>query len=254
VRTLLVIGIGAGDPDQLTLEAVKAMNQVDAFFHMDKGSEKDDLARLRRDLCATHVTGEYRFVEVPDPERDRGSDAYTDAVRDWHEARAELYERLMLDELSDDGIGGILVWGDPSLYDSTLRILDLVRDRGKVPFDYRVIPGITSVQTLTARHRIPLNRIGTAVQITPGRRLAQGLPDGVDDVVVMLDAQNRFAEVDEPGLDIYWGAYLGTPDEILLSGPVAEVADEIARTRAEARARKGWIMDTYLLRRSRAGE
>jgi precorrin-6A synthase len=56
--------------------------------------------------------------------------------------------------------------------------------------------------------------------------------------------------VDPDGVEIYWGAYLGTPDEILLSGPLAEVADEIARVRAAARERKGWMFDTYLLRRS----
>ena len=71
--------------------------------------------------------------------------------------------------------------------------------------------------------------------------------DGVDDVVVMLDAQQAFTAF--PDADIYWGAYLGTEDELLHAGKVAEVADEILKIRAEARARHGWIMDTYLLRR-----
>jgi precorrin-6A synthase len=53
----------------------------------------------------------------------------------------------------------------------------------------------------------------------------------------------------EDPMHIYWGAYLGTHDELLVSGPLAEVADEIDRARAEARERKGWIMDIYLLRR-----
>jgi precorrin-6A synthase len=53
---------------------------------------------------------------------------------------------------------------------------------------------------------------------------------------------------------IYWGAYLGTPDEILVSGPLAEVAEEIRRVRAEARERKGWMFDTYLLRRTADGQ
>jgi len=49
---------------------------------------------------------------------------------------------------------------------------------------------------------------------------------------------------------IWWGAYVGTPDEILVSGDLAEVGDRIQELRAAARARKGWIMDTYLLRRT----
>lgn len=53
-------------------------------------------------------------------------------------------------------------------------------------------------------------------------------------------------------LRVFWGAYLGTPDEVLIAGLLGEVAAEITRTRAELRDRHGWIMDTYLLRRERS--
>ena len=59
-----------------------------------------------------------------------------------------------------------------------------------------------------------------------------------------------FANYKENNIDIYWGAYLGTPDEILISGPLGERAAEIERVRSEARARHGWIMHTYLLRKT----
>ena len=65
----------------------------------------------------------------------------------------------------------------------------------------------------------------------------------------MLDGRTAFATLPDADLDIYWGAYLGTPDEIVVAGALRAVKDEICRRRAEARARKGWIMDTYLLRR-----
>jgi precorrin-6A synthase len=145
-----------------------------------------------------------------------------------------------------------LIWGDPSLYDSTLAVVDDVLARGSIVFEHRVVPGISSVQVLAARFRIPLNRVGGAVQIMPGRLLLDGWPAGVDDVVVMLDARSAFRSVAGEGLDIYWGAYLGTPDELLLSGPLDDaLMDEIERVRSEARERQGWIMDTYLLRRRR---
>jgi precorrin-6A synthase len=190
-----------------------------------------------------------RVVELQDPPRDRHPADYRAAVDDWHERRAELYERALRDELDDDGCGAFLVWGDPSLYDSTLRVVERVLARGAVAFDHEVVPGITAVQALTARHRIVLNRVGEPVTITTGRRLA-GLPPGQDDVVVMLDGEEAFRAV-EGEVDVWWGAYLGTPDELLRSGRLADVRDDISRTRAEARARKGWIMDTYLLRRRR---
>ncbi|GGV66836.1 MULTISPECIES: precorrin-6A synthase (deacetylating) [Streptomyces] len=254
MRKIHVIGIGAGDPEQLTLQAVRALRETDVFFVLDKGEVKADLVQLRRDILRTHVPeGTYRVVEARDPERDRsaGGAAYSPAVGDWRSARADIYERLIAEELGEDERGAFLVWGDPALYDSTLGILEEVLARGAVAFDHDVIPGISSVSALAARHRTGLNRVARPVQITTGRRLAEGFPEGVDDVVVMLDAHQAFRAYADQDIDIYWGAYLGTPDEILDSGPLAEAGPRIERLRAEARARKGWIMDTYLLRRRR---
>ena len=250
MRKVFVIGIGAGNPDYITVQAIKALNQVDVIFMIDKGQEKDELVRLRKEICERHIKDRsYRIVEIADPPRDRAAAAYEPAVQAWHDRRAALYERMIADELGDDACGAVLVWGDPSLYDSTLRIIDQIVARGAVMFDYEVIPGITAIQALAARHRIALNRIGRSVHITTGRNIAEGLPDGVDDAVVMLDGDCAFRAIDDPDIDIYWGAFLGTEDEILVSGKLREVAHDIERTRADAKARKGWVMDTYLLRR-----
>ncbi|WP_051109130.1 precorrin-6A synthase (deacetylating) [Actinomadura flavalba] len=245
VKRLLIIGIGAGDPDHLTFQGAKAIAAADAFLIVDKGETKHDLARLRHDLIAAHATGPYRVVQADDPERDRTTPAYTAAVADWRSRRAALYADFLRDDLTDGETGALLVWGDPGVYDSTLAALDEVAER--VAFDYEVIPGITSIAALTARHRVGLTRVGRPVHVTTGRRLAaEGMP--ADDVLVMLDAHCSFTDADDD-VHIYWGAYLGTPDEILISGRVADVADEIRAARATARADKGWIMDTYLLRR-----
>ncbi|GGO95724.1 precorrin-6A synthase (deacetylating) [Wenjunlia tyrosinilytica] len=254
MKRLLVIGIGAGDPDHLTLQAVKALNRADAFFLLDKGEEKRDLVRLRRRILEEHARGPYRVIEARDPDRDRTAPAYTEAVDDWRGRRADVVEALVRDELGDSETGAFLVWGDPGLYDSTLPVLEEILGRGTVRFEYEVVPGISSVSALAARHRTGLTRVGRPLRITTGRRLAERLPEGAEDVVVMLDAQGAFMraarEKDEKDndLDIFWGAYLGTPDEILIAGPVREVAERILEARAEARERKGWIMDTYLLR------
>ncbi len=128
-------------------------------------------------------------------------------------------------------------------------MLDQILARGAVAFEHEVIPGISSVQALTARHRIPLNRVGRPVEITTGRRLAEGFPEVVDEVVVMLDADCSFRHLHDDTLEIHWGAYVGMEDEILVSGRIGEVGEEIQRLRREARERKGWIMDAYVLRR-----
>ncbi|MEU4195625.1 precorrin-6A synthase (deacetylating) [Kribbella sp. NPDC026611] len=251
MREILVVGIGAGDPDQVTVQAVKALNRVDVFFVLDKGEVKQELVDLRTEILQRHATEKaYRVVVGQDPERDRSTTAYVEAVDDWRRRRADVIAGLIAAELGEDEVGAFLVWGDPSLYDSTLAVLDDILARGSLAFDVEVIPGISSVSTLAARHRVPLNQVGRPIQITTGRRLAKEWPADVDDVVVMLDAHTSFTAHLDQDAYIYWGAYLGTPDELLIAGPLAEVADEIERVRAEARERKGWIMDTYLLRRS----
>jgi precorrin-6A synthase len=249
VRTVLVIGIGAGDPDHVTVEAARALGRADVVFALDKGEDRTDLAAVRREILARHVDGSPRTVVATDPARDLGGPSYREDVAAWHEQRLAIYERFIGDDLGDGEVGAFLVWGDPALYDSTLRILDRVRDRGRVAFAVEVVPGISSVQVLAARFARPLHGVGAPVHITTGRRLRQGWPDGVDDVVVMLDGSCAFTSVDPDGVTLFWGAYLGTPDEILLSGPLADIADEVVRVRAEARERKGWMFDTYLLSR-----
>lgn len=250
---LSVIGIGPGDPAQVTVEAIEAMNAVEVFFVVTKGPDKNELVDLRFEVLRRYVRepSRYETVEIRDPDRDRTPTEYRATVAAWRTARADAWEAALREHLHEGSHGAFLVWGDPALYDSTLDVLADVRARGDVGFDQQVIPGISSVQVLAARHAITLNRIGGAIEITPARRLADGLPTGAEDVVVMLDAGTAFTEIAEPGVHIYWGAYLGTPDELLIDGPLDEVAGEIERVRAEASERKGWIFDTYLLRRAR---
>ena len=245
MRKLYVIGIGAGDPDQVTVQAIKAMRRVDTFFVIGKGTEKQELVDVRTAILDEHLDRPYRIVEIADPPRDRAPTDYAGVVEDWHDRRSGLLEAAFAET---DGVGAILVWGDPSLYDSTLRIVDRVLARGVLRFDYEVIAGVTSAQALAARHRMVLHRIGEPIHITTGRRLREdGL--GAGSTLVMLDGDCSFAEIPAEDVHIWWGAYLGMPDETLIEGPLSEVGEEIVRRRTKLRADKGWIMDIYLLRR-----
>jgi precorrin-6A synthase len=249
-RTIYVIGIGAGNPEHLTLQAVAAMNRVDVFFTIDKGEATADLAALRAELLGRHVTRPHRVVVAPEVPRDRDPAAYVDTATRWQLRRGVLYEGMIAEELSPGETGAFLVWGDPALYDRTLPLLQRIAERTHDQLRIVSIPGISSVAALAAAHGLVLNRVGAPVLITTGRRLAdEGMPRDVDDVIVMLDGRTAFADLPDTDLDIYWGAYLGTPDEVLVSGDLHAVRDVIVNRRAEARARHGWIMDTYLLRR-----
>ena len=72
-----------------------------------------------------------------------------------------------------------------------------------------------------------------------GRRLAAEVAAGHDNIVVMLDGALACLELDPDGWQIWWGANLGTAEEELVAGPLAEVADLLRARRDELRRATG---------------
>jgi precorrin-6A synthase len=231
----------------VTVEAIEALRSVDFFVTADKPRKDradDPLLAAREALLARHLDVVPPVVAVRDPERDRSPDDYDQAVVDWHDARAAAYEQVLLE---NEGDVGFLVWGDPAFYDSTIRIVEKVLARRKVEAEWDVIPGISSLQMLAARHRIVLHDIGQPILVTTGRRLLEAKESGADNILVMLNST-----IDLEGFEdwhIWWGANLGTADERLVSGHIVEVAVEVLTARIDVKTKVGWIMDVYLLRR-----
>lgn len=248
MRRIYVIGIGAGNPDWLTVEAIDAIRAGDVFFMPDKGAAKGGLNRIRLEFLARFVPeGGYRLVDFAVPERRRADTPdYRDSIDEWRGKLEAAYARLFSDELEEDGVGAFLVWGDPALYDGTLKILGDMRTGGTA-FEFEVIAGISAPQALAARHKIALNGVGEPAIVTTGRRVLEGEADELPRFVVMLDNEMAFRRFAGQNMTIYWGAYLGTKDELLIAGPLAEVMDEIVRVRNAAKDQHGWMMDTYLM-------
>lgn len=242
---LVLIGAGTGHPDHLTLQGVRALQEADLVLIPRKGAGKEDLAHLRRAMLDRHRPGG-AVAEIDLPVRDANL-PYLEAVDRWHDAIAQAWAGAVAAALPQGGTVAMLVWGDPSLYDSSLRIA------ARLDWRARVIPGITAIQALCAAHAIPLNALGSEVRITTGRRLRDaGFPNDADRVVVMLDGTCAFATLPPKGLQIWWGAYLGMPEQLLEAGPLTEAGPRIEAARAAARAAHGWIMDCYLLARDDA--
>jgi precorrin-6A synthase len=247
---LCLVGIGTGNPDHVTRQGVKALNAADLILVPHKGEGKADLAELRLALCQELVTSPGTRVEqFGMPVRDAQDPDYPGAVNRWHDAIAAVWLNKIRTHLPAGGRVALLVWGDPSLYDSTLRIAE--RLALQLPLKVSVVPGITALQALTAAHAIVLNDINAPVTITTGRQLREhGWPQSTDTVAVMLDGACAFQHLAPEGITIWWGAYLGMPQQICIAGPLAEVSGQIQAARQAARAAHGWIMDTYLMRRT----
>ncbi len=290
MRRVLVIGIGMGQASQLTFRAAEALGQADLFLLLEKGEAAAGLVALREGLLARFAKPGHRVVRAPSPRRLRPplpageADADAGAARDatyrasvaaWHGERAALLAEWLARELPEDGTAAILVWGDPMLYDSTLRVLEGARavlarrqvdgpadgqadwgaGGGSLPpeapagFTVEVVPGLSALQMLCAAHSIPLNGVGEPVLVTTGRRVAERTPDAPAFAVLLDDGSGLSALLARGWTgEVWWGACLGTPDEALLAGPLTEVGVAILNARAAIRARLGWVMDVWLAR------
>ena len=241
---LTLIGIGTGNPDHLTRQAMRAMQSAGLILLPRKGESKADLADLRRAILAD-VAPQTPVAEFDLPIRDESIADYTTRVNAWHDAIANVWAQTIVQHCADHV--ALLVWGDPALYDSTLSIAARLIPAPEIS----VIPAVTSITAMTAAHAIALNEIGAPFTVTTGRQLREhGFPSGVNTAVVMLDGETSFTALPPDRITIYWTAYAGMENEVSLSGPLAETAPKIITARAAARAAHGWIMDIYLLRRT----
>ncbi|MEM9971108.1 MAG: precorrin-6A synthase (deacetylating) [Pseudomonadota bacterium] len=244
IEELWLIGIGTGSDKHITLEGVEAIRSAATVLMPRKGEARDDLAHIRETILR-NAGFSGRVIDFDYPERD-ATLPYRERVERWHDEIALRWQTAAEDAESPVAL---LVWGDPSLYDSTMRIAARLQPAPRV----RVVAGITAIQALTAAAKLPLNTLAGSVLVTTGRRLREnGWPDTAESVVVMLDGEATFERLVGKDLHIWWGAYLGSEHEIVIHGPLDDVAEAIIAKRAAARAQHGWIMDTYLLRDSAA--
>jgi precorrin-6A synthase len=241
---LFLIGIGTGNPDHVTLQGVAAMAGTDLVLVPRKGPAKEDLAEVRHLILSRHAP-DVPVAEFDMPARDPAINDYAARVDAWHDEIASRWADAIAAYPAAAKVA-LLVWGDPSLYDSTLRIAARLTPAPLV----KVIPGITAIQALAAAHAIPLNTVNGPFLITTGRQIRDhGWPEAQETVIVMLDGECSFQHLDPKGIHIWWGAYLGMAEETLHQGPLSEAGPRILATRAAARVAHGWIMDIYLMRK-----
>ena len=181
MRTILVIGIGMGNPEQVTLEAIRAMNRADVFFVVDKGPAAAELNRLRAAILARHVAHPHRIVTIDDPPRDRAASDYAGAVGDWHAARDSV--RRLLSQFGTLGIGetlGGVIESLPSL------AAELGKPAPVVHIDshgHRVRSEIAATLKNVFMHLLR-NSVDHGIETSDERRAAGKAPAGTIDIAV----------------------------------------------------------------------
>ncbi|NBB96555.1 MAG: precorrin-6A synthase (deacetylating), partial [Alphaproteobacteria bacterium] len=134
-RDIYLVGIGTGSPSHITLEGVEALRKASVILVPRKGAGKDDLAEIRLRIITASGT-QAQIVPFDYPERDPDL-PYQDRVALWHDDIARRWQAALA-AAHVDGAVALLVWGDPALYDSTLRIAARLDPAPNVT----VVPGI----------------------------------------------------------------------------------------------------------------
>ncbi|MFN3504682.1 MAG: precorrin-6A synthase (deacetylating) [Caldimicrobium sp.] len=246
VKKLYLIGIGPGDYKYLTEEAKELIEKLSLFFIPEKGGTKEELISLRLELLKK-IKGDpknYKVIYLPFPERERGIN-YKEKVKEWRREKAKILKNFLLETEGKEA--GFLVWGDPALYDGHIEIMKEIEK--EIPLEWEVVPGLSSFQVLTAKSKLSLTEIATQVTFHTPRTLRK-LEKITNPVVVFLDNYETFKKfkVTDDDLQMYWGAYVGTPYEIIKKGSLKEIADEIIVLRKELKSKKGYIMEVYILK------
>lgn len=240
MKKIYLIGIGPGDPKYLTVEAIETIRKLNVFLVPLKKGGKQELTDIREriiDYC--HPDRDYKLIKLDFPERKKSS-PYEKSVKQWRDQKTE----IILKALENIEEAGLLVLGDPSLYDGHIDIM--LELKKHISLEFEIIPGISSIQILSARHKISLSKIAGSVILTTPRGLKK-IKDLNDNIVVLLDNYETFKLFKEKNPKIYWGAYLGTEKESIYSGQLHQCIEQLIDLRRRLKKENGWIMETYLL-------
>lgn len=239
-----IIGIGPGHPDQITVQAVKALNaHREILIPVKEGTTTGD---TRRAIALRHLEDPSAHVlrDVPMPKvSDRPNGEYTASVGTFRDRQAQAFAEAL--DAVDGDAAAILAWGCPTLFDGTIEGV-----RTYPGIELTVLPGVTSVSALAAAHGVVQTNIGQSVLITTGRQLKDGLPHEHGTIADMVDAQGHVWNQDGPAWTAYWGAFVGLDTQVLDHGPLHEVRDRIQAKRAALAEEHGWLFDIALLKQT----
>jgi len=178
------VGTGPGDPELLTLKAVRALGQADVVAHFAKRGH----AGNARKIVDAHWRPE--MIELPlaypvTTEIDKQHDDYKAAIRAFYEESAGAVEA----HLVEGRTVAVLSEGDPLFYGSYMHLHVRLAHR----FPTEVIPGVTAMSGCWSASGLPIVQGDDVLTVLPGTlaedRLARRLAD-TDSAVIMKLGRN----------------------------------------------------------------
>ena len=194
---LVGVGVGPGDPEHLTLKALRALKEADHVFVPDGGRAAE--------IVGAHVTVEPLTFAMTDVR-----------AREAHWDRAG--ERIA----ALDGTVAFATIGDPNLYSTFTYIARAVLARRPDTL-IETIPGITAMQDLAARSGTVLAEGDERLALIPYTAGDDALREALarfDTVIVYKGGRHLPAvleAVDDAGRTATYGQELGRPGETLVA-------------------------------------
>jgi len=181
---LIGVGTGPGDPELLTLKAVKALAVADVLAHFAKRGNNSNA----RKIVAAYMRPE--MVELPllypvTTEIDKEHDDYKQAITGFYEESARAVE----EHLAAGRTVAVLSEGDPLFYGSYMHLHVRLAHR----FPTEVIPGVTAMSGSWSATGLPIVQGDDVLSVLPGTmdetELQRRLAD-TDAAVIMKVGRN----------------------------------------------------------------
>ncbi len=182
--TLYAIGVGPGDPDFLTLKALKILKKIRFIFTAASGEKKKSLALT---IALPHLKNKPEIIPLIFPMvRDK-----TILEEAWEKAALKVLS--VLDKGED---AAFVTLGDPSTY-STFTYLHRVLTQKRPEVNVQIVPGITSFQAAAARVQIPLAEGEESLMIVSGAKGSTEIEKAIDccDNMVIMKAYKYYRDI-----------------------------------------------------------
>ena len=180
---LIGVGTGPGDPELLTLKAVRAIERADVVAYFAKRGNASNARAIVADLLKGQVEEPLHYPVTTEIARDHAD--YGSAIESFY---AEAAERIAA-HLTAGRTVAVLSEGDPLFYGSYMHLHVRLSPR----FDTEVIPGITAMSGCWSQAGLPLVQGDDILSVLPGTldeaELARRLGDS-DGAVIMKVGRN----------------------------------------------------------------
>jgi precorrin-2/cobalt-factor-2 C20-methyltransferase len=175
------IGVGPGDPELLTLKAVRVLKSSDFIFEASSGEGNDSIAGS---VCKAYLSGKKDLIPLHFP-----------MVKD-KKAKENAWLKnatLIADKLSLGFTCAFVTIGDPMLYSTCSYLFkELKKIIPKLPVE--LIPGISSFQALASKTHTPIAEDKESISIFPAfsEEIVEKIKsDQADTIIIMKPFRTR---------------------------------------------------------------